>query len=260
MVLLSRTVALRVPMNYVLSYETPQHGTSLILLTIIKPRPITMMILAGAGIEIVDINDESADSIQSGNLQMCITVNSTAIGTYELRGMLYKQDGYNWWHITSDNYQITVNGSGEQTFPVTFSGEDIYTRGVDGPYQVRMELWRTGTWTMIDSFDGYDTNTYTYDQFVPPQVGINETETEDFATETHLQVNVTAYSVSNTQYQVSAWLFDENWNYIGWAQQTQTIQGFDQLLTLQFDGNMINQSQRNPEKIYIEINQPVIGD
>ena len=208
---------------------------------------------AGAGIELVDVDDGSVDLIQSGNLQMNITVNSTAIGTYELRGMLYKQDGYNWWYITSDNEQITVDGSGEQTFNVTFSGEDIYTRGINGPYQVRMELWRTGTWTIIDSFDGYDTNTYTYDQFLPPQVGINETETEDYATETYLQINVTTYSASNAQYQVSAWLFNESWSYIGWAQQTQTIQGYDQLFTLQFDGSMINRSQRNPEKIYIEM-------
>jgi PGF-pre-PGF domain-containing protein len=208
---------------------------------------------AGAGIELVDVDDRSVDSVHSGNLQMNITVNSTAIGTYELRGMLYKQDGYNWWYITSDKKQITVNGSGEQTFAVTFSGEDIYTRGINGPYQVRMELWRTGTWTIIDSIDGYNTKTYNFTQFLPPQVGINETETEDFATESYLQVNVTTYSASNTQYQVSAWLFDENWSYIGWAQQTQTIQGFDKNFTLQFDGSMINRSQRNPEKIYIEM-------
>ena len=210
---------------------------------------------AGAGIELVDVDDRSVDSVQSGNLQMNITVNSTAIGTYELRGMLYKQDGYNWWYITSDNEQITVNGSGEQTFAVTFSGEDIYTRGINGPYQVRMELWRTGTWTIIDSFDGYNTKTYSFTQFLPPQVGVNETETEDYAPETfdYLQVNVTTYSASNTQYQVSAWLFDENWSYIGWSQQTQTIQGFDKNFSLQFDGSMINRSQRNPEKIYIEM-------
>ncbi|MBE3137916.1 MAG: PGF-pre-PGF domain-containing protein [Thermoplasmata archaeon] len=210
---------------------------------------------AGAGIELVGIADGEADSIIDGNLQMNVTVNSSAIGTYELRSMLYKQEGYNWWYITSNNEQITVDGSGEQTFNQTFNGEDIFNRGLNGPYQVRIELWRTGTWTMVDSIDPYDTNTYTYTQFTSTLAGINETLTEDYATETYLQVNISTYSVSDSpiQYQVRGLLFNESWAFIAWAEETLTIQGYLQNYTLQFDGSIINNSQLNPAKVYIEM-------
>ncbi|MFH1101550.1 MAG: PGF-pre-PGF domain-containing protein [Methanobacteriota archaeon] len=213
----------------------------------------------GAGIELVSMTNGAADTIVSGNLQLNITVNSSAIGTYELRSMVYKQEQYNWWYIVSSSQQITVDDSGDQQFSLTFDGEEIYNRGINGPYQIRIELWRTGTWTMIDSIDPYQTNTYSFTDFTSSQAGINETETEDYATETYLQVNVTTNSATSTQYQVSGWLCGENWEYIAWNEQTQTIQGYNQTFTLQFDGSIINNSHINPDKVYIEMRRTSDG-
>ena len=209
-----------------------------------------------AGVELVDASDGTADSIVNGNLQINVTVNSSTSGLYEIWGDLHKESGWNWQWISWNSTQVTVDDSGEQTFPLLFDGGEIYDSGIDGPYHVRIELRNVGTGSMVGSIDRYTTQAWEVSgNFSAPSAGINTSDTEDYATSEYLQVNVTTYSDSgySTEYQVDCWLHGENWEFIGWNKTTQTINGFDQQFEIKFDGNMINSSEIDPKKVYIEM-------
>ncbi len=203
-----------------------------------------------AGVELVEMTDEGADIIASGNLQVNVTINSSTTGTYEIFGDLFKESGWDWQWITWKSVQVEVSGSGEQKFALTFDGGDIYDKGIDGPYNVRLELRDVGSGSMIDSIDKYTTNGYTSNQFSTPAVSINGTD--DFKNNGYLQLNVSTYSESSDTYQVVSWLHGANWEYITWNENTTTVNGLEDVVLL-FDGSIINSTGIDPAKLYIEV-------
>lgn len=204
-----------------------------------------------AGVELVDLIDGAADSIVSGNLQINVTVNSSTTGKYEIFGDLFKESGWNWQWITWKSTKVDVIDTGAQTFELTFDGGDIYESGIDGPYNVRIELRDVGGGSMIDSIDKYITNSsYTSNQFSAPVVSINDTD--DFKNGSYLQLNVSAYSAISDIYQVSSCLHGANWEFIAWDENTTTVNGLEDVILL-FDGSLINNSGVDPAKVYVEV-------
>jgi len=203
-----------------------------------------------SGLELVDLTNGNADVISNGNLQINVTVNSSISGTYKINGDLCRDSPPNWWWISWNTTQITVDGTGEQTFPLVFEGSDVYEKGVDGPYHVRIEIRKVGDDSLLDTIERYTTTAYVYTDFSRPSSSINDTD--DFINDSYLQVNVTAYSDSNTEYRMSGWLHGENWEYIGWAENTTYVEGEEEVILL-FDGSIINNSGIIPDRVYLEM-------
>lgn len=207
-----------------------------------------------AGIELVDADAGAADTITGGNLQINVTINSSTTGIFEIMGDLHKESSQNWQWISWNSTQVTVSAAGEQTFPLLFEGGAIYEKGIDGPYHVYIELRNIGTGSTVDTIDRYTTNSYHYNQFSVPSAGINVSEISDYAPDNQcLQLNVTTYTLSSGEYKIDAWLHGENWEFIAWNKTSQTINGYNQVVEVKFDGSIINNSGIDPEKVYIEM-------
>jgi len=205
---------------------------------------------ASAGIEFVDMADGSDDEIVNGNLKLNVTVNSTVSGKYMINGDLHKESGYNWQWISFNSTEINVDTSGEQSFNLIFEGSDIYERGIDGPYHVRLELRKVGTNSLKDTIDRYTTSTYYPSNFSAPSGSINDTD--DTTNNGNLQVNITTYSTTNKEYQYSGVLLAGDYTDIAWDQNTTDVNG-EEIVYLSFDGSLINDSGKNPEKVYVEM-------
>ncbi len=209
---------------------------------------------ASAGVQLVDQSAGTADYIAAGNLQINVTLNSSTSGDYKIWGDLHKESAQNWQWITWNETQVSTNDSGEQTFPLTFEGGDIYEKGIDGPYHVRIELRSVGTGSTVDSIDRYTTGAYSYTNFSTPPAGMNRSETTDSAPNyEYLQINITAFSTSSKEYQVNGVLFGDNWEFIDWLENVSTISGYDNVRYLQFDGSIINSTGVDPARCYIEM-------
>ncbi|MBU1940931.1 MAG: fibronectin type III domain-containing protein, partial [Candidatus Thermoplasmatota archaeon] len=69
----------------------------------------------------------------------------------------------------------------------------------------------------------------------------------------YLQLNLTAYSLSAAEYQFSGALQGENWEFICWEENITTISSYDNEITIQFPGTIINALDIDPVKVYIEM-------
>jgi len=206
---------------------------------------------ASAGVELSDLIDGSEDSIVNGNLKINVTVNSTTSGKYQINGDLHKESDWNWQWISFNSTNVEVSATGEQEFSLTFEGSEIYEKEINGPYHVRIELRKVGTDTLIDSIDRYTTNTYSFSSFSKPSGSINDTSDTTTA-EGNLQVNISTYSASNKNYQYSGWLLSGDYIDIAWDENSTSVSGVDEVVLI-FDGSMINASEKDPEKVYIEM-------
>ncbi len=206
---------------------------------------------ASAGIEFVDMIDGAEDEISNGDLKINVTVNSTVSGKYKINGDLHQELGYSWQWISFNTTEITVNPSGVQTFNLLFDGGDIYDKGLDGPYHVRLELRKVGTDSLIDTIDRYTTSSdYDATDFSAPVGHINGTN--DTSSNGNLKVNISTYSAISNEYQYSGVLLAGDYTDIAWSQNTTTVNGETEV-NLSFDGSLINASGKDPEKIYIEM-------
>ena len=205
---------------------------------------------ASSGIEFVDMVDGYDDEIINGNLKLNVTINSTVSGKYMINGDLHKESGYNWQWISFNSTEVTVDTSGDQSFNLIFEGSDIYERGIDGPYHVRLELRKVGTNSLKDTIDRYTTGTYYPSDFSAPSGSINDTE--DTTNNGNLQVNISTYSSTDREYQYSGVLLSGDYIDIAWDQNTTNVDG-EEIVYLSFDGSLINASGKNPEKVYIEM-------
>ncbi len=206
---------------------------------------------AAAGAEFVDLVDAAADSIYNGNLKLNVTVNSTSSGTYKITGDLHRESGYSWQWVTYNDTKVDVSGSGEQNFSLIFEGSDIHNKALsEGAYHLRLELIKVGTGNMVDSIDKYTTNSYAYTDFSSPCGSL--TNTYDSQVGDYLQVNVSVNSTQSKEYQVSGMLMDSSYQDIAWNDNTTTVDGLENV-TLLFDGSIINNSELDPAKIYVEL-------
>ncbi len=214
---------------------------------------------SGSGTELVEPSDATVDQISNGNLVINVTVNSSTAGTYEIGGDLHKEENYNWRWICWNSTQVEVTSSGEQTFTLTFDGSEIYGSGIDGPYDVRVDLKKVGTWSLIDDYK-YQTNRYNATNFSAPSSGLNNSEFSDWAPNNdYLEINVTSYSLNSREYQFDCWLHGGNYEFIGWNKTVATVDGYDDVEIIRFDAGIINNSGVDPAKAYIEMRRTSDG-
>ena len=202
------------------------------------------------GVSLDDMTDGVCDDISNGNLRVNVTVNASSTGTYKVIGDLHKDLGSDWIWISFDETDKQTFSGGEDPVSLIFEGSDISESQVNGPYHVHIELIEVGTEAVIDTIDRYTTGSHSYSEFSGVSGTLNSTG--DFINGSDLQVNVSCWSQSSTEYQVSASLHDDNWEFIDWTDNVTTIDGSENI-TLLFDGSIINNSNLDPAKIFVQL-------
>ena len=97
-------------------------------------------------------------------LEVQVGVLVTETGNLSLSANLLENGGQ---HITDANTVMNINSTGVQTITLQFSGEDIWSNAVNGPYRVsQVSLVDDDTFILLDSGDSdHQTSPYDYHQF-----------------------------------------------------------------------------------------------
>jgi formylglycine-generating enzyme required for sulfatase activity len=97
-------------------------------------------------------------------LEVQVGVLVTETGNLSLSANLFENGGQ---HITDANTVMNINTTGIQTITLKFSGEDIWSNAVNGPYRVsQVSLMDDDTFILLDTGDSdHQTSAYDYHQF-----------------------------------------------------------------------------------------------
>jgi hypothetical protein len=96
-------------------------------------------------------------------LEVNATLNVTNAGTFGVEGSLYDETGST---LIDVDWVWVELASGLHTVTLLFDGADVYHAGIDGPYQVSLEVTNE-TWDVLDT-DILMTAPYAYAEFRPP--------------------------------------------------------------------------------------------
>ncbi len=183
---------------------------------------------------------------------LLVSVNVSAQQAYsnvELRGDLRKQviNGPDQWISWENNW--TSLPTGESTITLQFDGEIIRNSEIDGPYQVRIELWDMDEWKLLDAIDRIDTPAYSYDNFQAPSASFIEVNFEDWGNDTddsdskynYLDINCSVNCNTVGTYEVTGELFYDigGWKWIGWTSEYVSLAVGVSTVKLQFEGTQI---------------------
>lgn len=213
----------------------------------------------------INATAEGEDTDGDGDYNyLTFTANVTADSDYniELRGDLKKISGNNHYWISWANEWSTLS-TGINTVSLQFNGEIISGSGYNGPYSVRIELWDTDNWKLLDSIESVETNAYSYDNFETPSASINTSDISDSGHDTnsdgfyeYLEVNVSISVGSEDYYELNGDLYTDTygWNWIDWTNSNTYLSEGENTITLQFDGISIrNKAINGPYKVRLEL-------
>lgn len=224
-----------------------------------------------SGAEITDVYDRITDD---GDLELNVTVNCSTSGYYWIGADLHKRSAWEWQWISweSNDGEDELIAVHEENVTIIFSGETIYNKGINGPYNIRIELRDQDTWTEQDFRESYTTSDYNATDFSTPTFSIvDPTDTEiDWGNDTddtdslhnYLELNLTINSTQSGTY----WLHGDlekrsgyNWNRITWKGQEITLDGTgEQEVKLKFDGERIRDSgYSGPYTVKVQIFDPI---
>jgi hypothetical protein len=168
-----------------------------------------------------------------------VTVDIIVAGWYNIYAELY--DPFLSYITDVTNY--TFLNAGLQTVQLQFEGYLIYLNGVDGVFNVNLELL-DDFWVLLDT-DSHATNLYNFVEFDPPPA-VLEPPHSDYGEDTDfdflfdfLVINVTVnISVAGT-YEVTGDLSDPLFNWIGFASNMTFLNVGVQVVQLRFDSGPI---------------------
>ena len=180
-----------------------------------------------SGVEFVDDEAHPSSYVVGAEgeydyLQLNVTINCSEAGVnYWVGADLHKESGWQWHWIDFQSREFT-SLQGEQTIPIIFNGELISNSGIDGSYQIRIELRDTATWTTQDMIQRYETDEYSFSDFKEPSVVF--TAIEDWGNDTnsdglynYLELNVTidcsqagTYWLNGDLHKQTGWYSDNN--------------------------------------------------
>ncbi|MBU1261388.1 T9SS type A sorting domain-containing protein [bacterium] len=139
-------------------------------------------------------------------------------------------------------YQFLMPGT--QTINFRFPGEDIFERGINGPYKFIARIDRNG---LMDSFSGY-TGTYTYTQFEVP--GLFTGTYTDYGIDTNnnglydwLVIEPEVLIPEDGCYQISSNLYDQYGQSFAWSCNGMEFSQGTHTLQINFSGRDIYSSR-----------------
>lgn len=145
-------------------------------------------------------------------------------GEYEVYGSL-RDSFFN--YIDSD-YNSTYLDVGTHTVEISFTGFKIRNNGVDGPYEVYVDLYATDPWEWLDS-DFYTTQFYAWGDFQTPPAEFKPPHS-DYGLDMdgdglyeYLVINVTVNVTTDGRYTVDGDLYDDDWDWIDYKTKITTL-------------------------------------
>ena len=126
----------------------------------------------GAGVVIGEVSSSvwnSGDDDYNDTLNITVNITFTNDGNYEIStGLVQNQSGA--W-ITGSHSESQLYTSGLHQVELSFSGVQIYKRGLNGPYLVSyISVSKSGCGEIARETDVHITDSYSYTDFDPPAV------------------------------------------------------------------------------------------
>jgi hypothetical protein len=188
----------------------------------------------------IDLNANTLYDI----LRVNMPVNVLEAGVYGLSGSLYDSNN----KLITETYTEMNLQVGEQVLNLDFSGTDIFTSGISGPYRVRYAILYDPGNNVADSIPGYyETQAYNFSQFELPgaiaftkQFDDRSIDSNSDGTYEYLDVDIGVVTIVGGTYALNARLADKNGNEITWASTTTNLgTGTRRMITLRFNGGDI---------------------
>jgi len=171
-------------------------------------------------------------------LELSLEVNVREEGDYVVYGNLELGNTT----IGIGTYQFLIPGT--QTINFQFKGEDIFGKGIDGPYRFMAKIDKNG---LIDEFSGY-TGTYTYTQFDVP--GLFTGTYTDYGIDTNnnglydwLVIEPEVLIPEDGCYQISSNLYDQYGQSFAWSCNGMEFSQGTHTLQINFSGRDIYSSR-----------------
>ncbi|MBU1940932.1 MAG: carboxypeptidase-like regulatory domain-containing protein, partial [Candidatus Thermoplasmatota archaeon] len=208
---------------------------------------------------------EGYDSDDPGSeydfLRVCVNVTAESETNVEFRGDLHKESPQTGWQWIGWANNWTSIPAGITTMTLDFDGEAIRNSEIDGPYQLRLELWDTDNWKLLDVINNLNTDSHTYDNFQSASAQFNVDSITDWGIPTpgphaYLEINVSVNVSSAGFYEITGDLHSDTngWYWLGWANNHTYLDIGDQIVKIQFDGMRIrNQEVNGPYKVRLEL-------
>ncbi len=164
-------------------------------------------------------------------------------GNYYVQGVLFDQSGIVPISFASVFASLTP---GEETLGLLFSGQEIFSSGIDGPYLVLLLLY-DGNFALVDE-GNHTTRAYGYTEFQKPPASFapphsdSGLDTDGNGLFNYLVVDASINVTEAGMFYVDAFLHDPSYTLTIWTSNVTTLDVGLQTVPLWFDGVRINAS------------------
>lgn len=195
------------------------------------------------------VHDTNADGLYN-ELRVVVQMNVLQAGNFMINGSLRDAAG-ELISIASASSAANLDfGPGLHTLTLVFSGEDIFTHQVNGPYYLsNLSLIDLGSGFQVDYIDeAYTTSAYNFTQFQHPSViltGINSenvVDTNGNGQYDYLDIYIGINLLNSGNYTRSAQLLGGNGVSVAWAQASGNLPAGNNNVLFRFNGRDINEA------------------
>ncbi len=190
--------------------------------------------------------DADADGFYN-TLRIAAQVNVSTPGTYTIEAHLADANE----SILEDITLTQSLSAGIQNVDLDFSGENIFSKGVDGSYLLSFARIISNSEVEDQLFDAFTTSNYSHTQFERPSIFISSFTDSGVDTNSNglfnvLRIGVTVTTQVSGYYAINGRLMDSLGNEIGWAAASPfLVANTPQTVYLDFDGFEIRGNGQN---------------
>ncbi|OPX27941.1 MAG: hypothetical protein B1H06_04350, partial [Candidatus Cloacimonas sp. 4484_143] len=203
-----------------------------------------------------DITDYGPNADGDLLIGAIVNVSDGSAGTYRINGNLHSSHADGHWWIDDDWNQTTLS-NGTNIVNLTFSGSAIYSSGYNGPYNLFIDLEKTGPTMQWLGGNEYDTDSHSYDDFSMPEAVFTGEYTDEGIDDDgdgyydYLRITVPVEFNETGRYEINGELYQEdentlNWYWITWGHNEFDIDNASTVnVTIDFSGTEIRKIGRD---------------